>query len=506
MRLLRASATVLALAAAVAAEPAPAATAPPARPAREYTALATRMITVPVEARLVAKAVLYVTEDGGRSWRLAEEKAGDGVNAPAFSFTAPRDGVFGFVTVVTRRDGAAESEPLPGTAPRLELVVDRAAPGLVLLEPTLGSAADGAATVAVSWQVEDPNLGADPVSVELSVDQGRTFKAAHAGAAKGTTALTAAVDAAATELQVRVVARDLAGNVLTSPARSVPLPAMPRRADPEAALKAAIAALPAPAELGTGRSGPIVSADGTSPIAEPAVAAPEPAPASPEAAPQPPAGAAQPPAGAAQPPIPEPDVVSGRDVEARYAREAGSPTESPRGRQPDGEEPAAVAAPPAERTFAPDPAVPYLVGAAAEAVLEQARHAALGGDTEIALATYLRLHRSSVAKTALAEQLGLLRGLGDHRTIIGIAGAVPPELRTDAVRLHAARAQLALGDAAASAAWAAGVRAGAEEAREAMLVLAKALAAQGRPADARRILDQLATGDDAVAAQARALQ
>lgn len=453
------------------------------------------------DAKQTAKVALFVTDDGGRSWRKDQElPVAEGATAmPVFSFVAPKDGAFGLWTVATGRDGRAEPEPVAGAAPKLELVVDRASPSLSRLEATLGGVADGQATLALSWQVSDPNLGADPVAVEVSTDLGKSFAVRHTGKAEGTTALT--VPAEAPEIQVRVVARDLAGNVLTSPAKPVALPVVAKPANPEAALAAAVAALPAPAELGVaGRSGsPIVSA-GESPLAS---AAPAAAPATAQ-----PAGTAAPATGtpAAAPTAgTEPEVVANNDVEARYNREAGAPTEQPRGRQGS----AATAAEPVQQSAGPratvvDHSLAFLTGGAAAAALQDARKAEQDGDVDGALAQYLRLHRSSVAKTALEDELSLLRRIGDHSTIVAIVDQLQPELRTDAARLHAARASLRLGRPEAAAAWAAKVRASASEAREALFVLGKALKDLGRNAEARRVFDQLSAGNDEIAAQARA--
>lgn len=496
------STTLIALASLVAAEPAPAVETPKApAPAREYTTQPTRTITASQgDAKQTAKVALFVTDDGGRSWRKDQElPVAEGAAAmPAFTFTAPKDGAFGLWTVATSRDGRAEPEPVAGAAPKLELVVDRAAPTLSRLEATLGGVADGQATLALSWQVSDPNLAGEPVAVEVSTDLGKSFAVRHSGKAEGTTALT--VPAEAPEIQVRIVARDLAGNVLTSPAKPVALPVVAKPANPEAALAAAVAALPAPAELGiAGRSGtPIVSA-GESPLAS---ATPAAAPAAQ------PAGTAAPAAGTAPASTPaagtEPEVVANRDVETRYNREAGAPTEQPRGRQGSSE-----AVTPAQQTSAGpratvvDPSIAFLTGGAAAAALESARKAEQDGDIDGALGQYLRLHRSSVAKAALEDELSLLRRIGDHSTIIAIVDQLQPELRTDAARLHAARASLRLGNPEAAAAWAAKVRASASEAREALFVLGKALKDLGRNAEARRVFDQLAAGNDEIAAQAR---
>ena len=491
MRHLRvASTTLAALAALAAAEPVPTVEATKA-PAREYSTQPTRTITAgQAEAKRTTRVALFVTDDGGRSWRKDQElPVAEGATAmPAFTFVAPKDGAFGLWTVATSRDGQAEPGPVAGAAPKLELVVDRAAPALGRLEATLGGVADGQATLALSWQVSDPNLAGEPVAVEVSTDQGKSFAVRHSGKAEGTTALT--VPAESAEIQVRIVARDLAGNVLTSPAKAVALPVVAKPANPEAALAAAVAALPAPSELGiAGRSGAPIISDGENPLASAAPAA------EPVAGPVP----AATPASAA-----EPEIVADRDVETRYNREAGAPAEQPRGRQSGGETAVAPLPPTSSpRATVVDPSVAFLTGSTAAAALDSARQAEQDGDVDGALSQYLRLHRSSVATAALEDELSLLRRIGDHGTIVAIVEQVQPELRTNVARLHAARASLHLGRSEAAAAWAARVRASAPEAREALFVLGKALKNLGRNAEARRVFDQLSAGNDEIAAQAR---
>jgi hypothetical protein len=494
-----ASATLLAIAG-LAAGDAPAAAAE--APKREYTVQPTRTVTVAnADAKQLAKVALFVTDDGGRSWRKDQELpvAPEATAVPAFTFTAPKDGAYGLWTVATARDGRTDAEPVAGAAPRLELVVDRTAPALTTLDATLGGVSAGEATLAVSWTVADPNLAAEPVAVEISADLGKTFTARHNGGATGTTALNVPVQGGVGEIQVRVIARDLAGNVLTSAPKSVALPASAAPADPAAQLAAAVAALPAVSELGVSARGgaPIVAA-GESPLAAPAgekpAETPAQQPAQPQTAPVRTAGADEPP------------VVADSDVEARYAREAGSPQAQPRGRQAGGDDAgeAAPARPAGPRAVAVDASVPYATGATAENLLREARDLEGNGRFDEAHDQYLRLQRSSEAKTALADHLAMLRRLGDHATIVGVFAGLPPELRTDDARLHAARANLRLGDHAAAASAAASVRASAAEAREALLVLGLSLKAQGRAAEARRVFDRLAGGNDEIAAQARA--
>jgi hypothetical protein len=446
----------------------------------------------------IASAKLFVTRDGGTTWALAQEvPVAVGATAlPTFNWSAPADGTYGFKTAAVKRSGGSEADPGPGVQPDSVLIIDRAAPTLDLLTASLGQVADGKANLAVSWKIADPNLGPQPVSIEVSTDQGKSFAATQTGAADGTTALNVPVANDAREVQVRLIARDLAGNVLTSPAKAVALPEKP--VDPEAALAAAVSRLPKPDELGTARATPMLTA-GTSPLAEtePAAVAPVAPVASTAPTPQAPAATADP---------ASPEVVSGRDVEAAYAAEAQRGTAQPpaRGRQLAPTPTPDAPAPATDRgTSAPDSA-PFLLGADAERTMAEAMKAEADGDVEGALAGYLRLHRSEVAKEAVAAELALLKRLGDHATAAGIVAALPPELRTDLAKLAGAKANLALGRPEAAAQLAARVRAKAPEAREALLVLGLAVKAQGRADEAKRIFQQLASGNDEVAARARA--
>ncbi|MCS6971264.1 MAG: hypothetical protein NZ552_09695, partial [Planctomycetes bacterium] len=234
---------------------------PPPVPRVIHTAQAAHTIRVEhSDPASLAGALLFVTQDNGKSWQKAQEitASGDG-GALAFPFVAAADGAYGFWTVALARDGRRDAEPLPGMPPKLVLVVDRTPPSLGRLDVTLGSVAERQATLAVSWQVSDPNFGEEPVTIEASTDEGKSFSPLRSGDAEGTTAIV--VPIAGREIQVRLVARDLAGNVLTSPARSVLLPAEALPRDPEAELAAAVAALPTPDQLGVGRpASPIVSA------------------------------------------------------------------------------------------------------------------------------------------------------------------------------------------------------------------------------------------------------
>ncbi|MEK7413006.1 MAG: hypothetical protein AAB263_06795, partial [Planctomycetota bacterium] len=396
MRLTRVASAALIAIVAVAAEPG-AGTGGPNAPVvpRNYTAQAISTVSSGNvgDAKLLAKVSLFVTEDGGRTWHKASDTAvpENAATVPTITFNAAKDGTFGLWTSVTARNGTAEAEPTAGSLAKRELIVDRVAPALERLEATLGGTTDGQTNLALSWKVNDPNLGDKSVTIEVSTDQGKSFTARHSGSAEGTTALAIAAGGAG-EIQVRAIARDLAGNVLTTPAKVVALPSAAKSGDPEAMLAAAVAQLPKPDELGVSARGgsPIVAAGAENPVAGVgSVKADLPA--------------------APVQKVPESEVVSGRDVEGRFAR-AANKTDNGKGEDPQ------PAQPTTPRATTPDAALPFLVGSSADDALGKAAKTEQSGDFEGALAQYLRLHRSSVAKDAIANELALLNSVGDDKT------------------------------------------------------------------------------------------
>ena len=113
---------------------------------------------------------------------------------------------------------------------------------------------------------------------------------------------------------------------------------------------------------------------------------------------------------------------------------------------------------------------------------------------------------SSVAKTAVAEDLSLLASVGDHAAVALIAESLRPELRTDAVRLLQGKSLLLLGKPTEAEKALLGVRKGSDEAREALLYIGKASFAQGKTAISTKIYEKLATGTDAIAEEAKLLR
>ena len=414
----------------------------------------------------VAKARFFVSADQGRTWTLAQETPVDPANPkpPVFAFRPTADGAYYIVTGTVAKNGTAEAAPAAGSIPgkALLLVVDSTPPVVSTLDAVAEPVTDPratSATVNITWAITDANFAS--ASLELSVDGGASFTPTQAIAATGSAKLTVALTKDHTA-QLRIVAKDAAGNQAPSLAKTIALPVPP---DPEKALDAAVKSLPTLADVQP-------PPDVVKPVE--AAAVPGEAKAADGAAP----------------------AASGKPVDGASAEPAKATP------------PAPVATAPTTTTRATSAPTggAFLSGAAADAELDKARDLRDALNTDEAHAIYLRLQDSSVAKTAAAEDVVMLGAAGDHAAVAGIVDNLRPELRTDTVRLQHGKSLLALGRPADAEQTLLKVRKGSDEAREALLNLGKAAFAQGKNAISTRIYEKLATGNDAVAAEAKLLR
>ena len=427
------------------------------------------------DLKQVAKARFFVSRNQGKSWTLAQEIAVDAANpqVPQFAFKPQGDGSYYIVTATVYRDGRSEAEPKADSIPAkaLLLVVDATPPVVSALEATAEPVTDpNAATVTVNatWTISDANFSS--ATIETSTDGGASFSSAQAIPATGSTKLTLPIKTKDGTAQLRIVAKDSAGNQAPSLAKSITLPQPP---DPEKALVVAVGSLPTLAEV-------------------------QPAPDS---------------------------VIKPEDVKAVDGKSSDGKLAD--GKPADGTIPGAVSAGSSGSTLATASAeakpvatatttttrnvtVPsntsFLSSPGADNQLTAARALRDGGDVDSALTIYLRLHDSTVAKTAVSEELAMLAKAGDAAAVVAIADGLPPELRTDAARLEHGKALLAVGRATDADAQLLRVRKNSDQAREALLFIGKSAAAQGKNAVATKIYERLASGDDAVAAEAKLLR
>jgi hypothetical protein len=447
MRRSIATATILALSAcAIAAEPAP----PTAKP---VVVAGTQQIRFSSSHDLaqVAKVRFFASNNQGKSWILAGEIALDQANptAPQLDFKAPSDGAWAFFTTAILRDGRTEPEPVAGTLPANALIaeVDNTAPVVGEVQATIDQHSATSVTVGVTWIATEVNPAG--TTVEVSGDQGRTFVAAPSNSLQGYVKVTVPRTPSAEGVLVKVTVRDAAGNSASSAPRTIPLPR-----DSEQTLAAAVAALPAPAEI--------------IPVEKPETVIDEPATTDPVAT-----------------PVPE------------TAKPAVSST-------------AVVVPPPpaapehsAGRAPGPLPKPGFLRGAIADDVLTDARALAASNEPPQALERYMLLRTSDRAGEAIGEELALRNRTADARGVVDAFASLDPELRTDAARIETARAHLTLSAPDQAVTVLARLGRGSERYREALLLVAVARDTQGRRAEATKLYEHLAAGNDAVATEAK---
>lgn len=448
----------------------------------------TRTLPLVVEdLKTVASARLYVSENGGASWSLSQELAIDqaATVAPRFSFTAPRDGSYGFISAVTYRDQQREPEPRAGQPPAVLIVFDTTTPTIARFSARAESVVGGNANLRLAWAANDAGLGDDPATIEISGDGGASFAPLLKVPAQGTMITSVAVPAGATRLQARLSVVDRAGNQALGPVETVDLPA-PVATD--VALAGALASLPAasaPAPLVPVAQTPAVQTrpDIVVPPASPTAAAPAPAPAPTEG-----------------------EIIRGGGLDQEYRSRRGPedkpgawqdrtrPRTDSGGKVADVEQPVPAAPEVAKPVEPPAPTLPAGIPPAgmlspqqAQSVLEAARAAAARNDLPAALLLYRRARGSGLADAALVEELRLLRT--HHRTGegLGVVAGLPAELRTDAVRIEHGRLLLASNRAREAMAVFTEVRRTAPQAQEALLLIGDSLHAQGQKDQARKV-------------------
>ncbi len=480
-----------------------------------------------MEHQKASKVRFFQSADQGTTWVLVQETAivEGQPKPPAFLFKPAVDGSYLVLTRATWRDGrAAEPDPAPGVVLTpdkvLHLVWDTTAPMVTVGKAALVGGDDQRLQVAIDWTATDPFLAPTPVTIEASTDGQSWTTYVPAGSAVGsaTTAIPRTIKGGT--VQLRVSARDLAGNVGASAVANVPFAPL---TDPAEELAKALTALPDPTKVAP-KAVPVVAAAAAMTSTTAPVTATTPTTANAPGTgpdiiePNPRATDAPPPALTG--PVGDAAIVDGNDVEAAYFRalaaQRGDKEATWRGADWRAEkkaaEQAAIAdaptspAAPVERALAPPADAPFMLGSETDVTLANARDLVRSGDREGALGLYLLLHRSDQARISVPEELALLRSMDEHQTIVGIVDNLDPEFISDQARIEQGRALLATNQPQRVPAAVARVAKGSPQARDAMLLVARSLEAQGKQAAAARLYDHLAKGDDAVAKEAKALK
>jgi hypothetical protein len=430
----------------------------------------------------IASAGLFLTTDEGQHWRAVQEVASNGHTLPRLSVTLPGEGRFGLATRIVFCDGRREADPVAGTVPALELIVDTTAPVFTAASIESQGADSGLIRVRARWAVQDAHLGDQPVAIEVAGSDGRFLAAEHLDAA-GNLEAALPVPGNRPEAVLRFTARDLAGNSTSTP------PVRLRTKAPR--LGNALAAAMEPETPPPPKPAPTVAA----PVAS------VPVPTTPEsestAVAEPTAAAGTPPAV----PLPPGEDTAAVPLPPGDIPPATATVPPPPVVTPPPEPPAPPVVHDGQR---PAPARwPYATGAAADQLITDARVARNFGHTEDALDAYEKALSSSRATDAAHEALTLLARAKRPLDLCTLAAALPPERCDDTVRLLHGRTLVDLGRPAEAIPVLAGIGSRSSEANEGQLLIARALIRSGRADAGRAILSRLAKGRDAIAAQAR---
>ena len=156
-----------------------------------------------------SKVEFYITADGGLSW---EKYGEDPDRISPMVITVPGEGTYGLITAVSTNVRPA-FPPRPGTRPDRFVIVDRTPPQAQWLSPTSEQILLTEAGIELAWISSDPHLGLTPVDIEYSIDGGNFWLPLREKLpAKGSINWTPPVLEGQTDIALRLIATDLAGN------------------------------------------------------------------------------------------------------------------------------------------------------------------------------------------------------------------------------------------------------------------------------------------------------
>lgn len=151
---------------------------------------------------------LFITQDQGRKWW----KYGDDADRRSpFDVEVPQDGEYGFSIRVRSGVGLTNEPPLPGEPPSIMVAVDQTPPTVELLLAQQGQGTSSN-RVQVRWRIADDHLAGQPVSVYYSATRTGPWEAVSGWTDDKGGFEWAVAPGSPSQLYIRVVARDAAGN------------------------------------------------------------------------------------------------------------------------------------------------------------------------------------------------------------------------------------------------------------------------------------------------------
>ncbi|MBD3672232.1 MAG: hypothetical protein HUJ26_01785 [Planctomycetaceae bacterium] len=120
-----------------------------------------------VGASGISRVELFITQDDGAHWwRYGEDQD----RRSPFSVEVPIDGTYGFAIRVQSGAGLANDPPANGSAPDMNVIVDRIGPSAELLAVKPISGTEGS-QLLIRWRIADKHPSAAPVALSYAVNQ-----------------------------------------------------------------------------------------------------------------------------------------------------------------------------------------------------------------------------------------------------------------------------------------------------------------------------------------------
>ena len=156
----------------------------------------------------VGKIEIWITADHSQSWQKLRE---DVERKSPVAIELPGEGLYGIAMVVSNGRGFGGSPPNPGDVPDIWIEVDMTRP-IVDMKNVRPGGSEDPGTVHVTWSAQDRNLPADSVELYFATKREGSWALIAKGLRSDGQYRWAPPLSVGSQVYVRLVARDLAGN------------------------------------------------------------------------------------------------------------------------------------------------------------------------------------------------------------------------------------------------------------------------------------------------------
>lgn len=200
-------------------EPAVASSQPTQRTSARQRVVSTRKFQVGYKVEDVGPSgigavEMFITQDHGRKWWKYGE---DADQRSPFDVEVPQDGEYGFAIRVRSGAGLTSEPPMQGEAPSIVVAVDQTPPAVEMLPVQQGQGAD-INRLQIRWRIQDQHPSDKPVSLYYASNRNGPWEPISAWKEDTGSFEWTVGPGVPSQLYLRVVARDSAGN--TSKAES----------------------------------------------------------------------------------------------------------------------------------------------------------------------------------------------------------------------------------------------------------------------------------------------